>query len=224
MFRNSGVWCAGVGIAALLAFWPSYLSKPFAPVDAYTHVHAITLAIWCVLLVVQPLLIRYGNKPLHRALGKVSLVVAPTIFIVTLLLVHQRMGALPAADFAGAADFFYLPLSFIVLFAACVAFAIRYRRRQTLHAAFMLATPLTFIDPVLSRIIAFYIPTIDGDWYPIITFATADALLAIIAYKARGPVLWLVAAFGVVELGWFTFAKSDSWLAFAGWFRDLPLT
>jgi hypothetical protein len=225
MFRNSGPWCAGLLAAAVLAFWPSYLSRPFGPVDAYTHVHAVAMATWCVLLVVQPSLIRLGYRRLHRALGKVSFIVAPALVVVVFLLVHLRMQSLSRPEFDGAAFGFYLPLAFITLFAACYALAIRYRRRPAIHAAFMLGTGLSFIDPVLSRIIAFYGPPLAPDWYPLITFTTIDLLVAVIVYRARGPALpFLVGGFAVVELGWFVVARSDAWLKFAVWYRDLPLT
>lgn len=225
MFRNSGPWGVALLAAALLAFWPSYLSRPFAPVDAYTHVHAVAMTAWCVLLIVQPTLIRFGARPLHRALGKVSFVVAPAVVVVALLLVHVRMRSMRRPDFDTAAFAFYLPLAFIALFAACYALAIRYRRRPALHAAFMLATGLTFIDPVLSRIIAFYGPDIGAAWYPVITFTTIDLLLAVIVVRARGPALpLLLGGFGAVELGWYLVAQSDAWLSLAIWYRDLPLT
>jgi uncharacterized membrane protein len=225
MFRSSGVWCAGLLAAAALAFWPSYLSRPFGPVDVYTHVHAVAMATWCALLVVQPSLIRFGHRRLHRALGKVSFLLAPAIVVVGFLLVHLRMRSLPRTDLDGAAFGFYLPLAFITLFAACYALAMGYRRRPALHAAFMLGTGLSFIDPVLSRIIAFYGPPLGPDWYPVITFTTIDLLIAVIVYRARAPALgFLVGGFAVVELGWFVVARSDGWLRFAVWYRDLPLT
>jgi hypothetical protein len=225
MFRNSGPWCAGLLAAAVLAFWPSYLSRPFGPVDVYTHVHAVAMATWCALLVVQPSLIRFGHRGLHRALGKVSFVLAPAIVVVAFLLVHLRMQSVPRNELDRAAFGFYLPLAFITLFAACYTLAIRYRRRPALHAAFMLGTGLSFIDPVLSRIIAFYGPPLAPDWYPVITFTTIDLLVAAIVIRVRGPTLpFLLGGFALVELGWYVVARSDAWLSFAVWYRDLPLT
>lgn len=225
MFCNSGPWCAGLLAAAVLAFWPSYLSRPFGPVDVYTHVHAAAMATWCALLVVQPTLIRFGRRRLHRALGKVSFVLAPAIVVAAFLLVHLRMQSMPRRYFDGGAFGFYLPLAFIALFGTCYALAIRYRRRPAIHAAFMLGTGLTFIDPVLSRIIAFYGPALAPDWYPVITFTTIDLLLAVIVARVRGPTLpFLLGGFALVEAGWYLVARSDGWLSFAVWYRDLPIT
>jgi len=52
---------AGLLLAlALGAFWPMYLSKPFAALDRYTHAHAAVGLAWMLLLVAQPLAMRRG--------------------------------------------------------------------------------------------------------------------------------------------------------------------
>jgi predicted ferric reductase len=48
---------------AVLAFWPTYLAKTFAPVDAYTNVHAALGTAWLLLLVAQAFLVRNGYYP-----------------------------------------------------------------------------------------------------------------------------------------------------------------
>ena len=57
------------------AFWPMYLSKPFAALDRYTHAHAAMGLAWMLLLVAQPLAMRRGpagtlmRDELERALA-----------------------------------------------------------------------------------------------------------------------------------------------------------
>ncbi|MGI8424592.1 MAG: hypothetical protein ACR2NO_10890 [Chloroflexota bacterium] len=53
----------------VVAFWPLYFSRPFAAVDPYTHFHALTGSLWFVLLIAQPLSIRYRRLALHRGVG-----------------------------------------------------------------------------------------------------------------------------------------------------------
>ena len=58
-----------------LGFYKSYfvLSPEFAgTVDRYTHIHVIIASMWIVLLIAQPLLIRYKNFALHRTFGRAS--------------------------------------------------------------------------------------------------------------------------------------------------------
>ena len=54
---DSGRWFALLFAGALVAFWPSYLSRVSA-LNAYTHFHALTAALWMLLLVAQPIAIR----------------------------------------------------------------------------------------------------------------------------------------------------------------------
>lgn len=72
----------GLLTLALLAFWPTYLSRPFASIDAYTHVHAVSGTAWLALLLAQPILLLASRPTLHTALGRTSFVVAP-VFVVS---------------------------------------------------------------------------------------------------------------------------------------------
>ena len=64
----------------LAGFWIPYLSEiPHFDVSITTavHVHAILLFSFLILLIVQPLAIRYGAFSIHRILGKLSNVLMP---------------------------------------------------------------------------------------------------------------------------------------------------
>jgi len=84
----------------IAAFWPSYLSRPFAKIDGYTHAHATLGAIWLFLLLAQTFLIRTGKRDAHRALGKLSYLFAPLFFLSGLLLANFRFSRMAEAIFA----------------------------------------------------------------------------------------------------------------------------
>ena len=219
MLRNIGYGFAILSLSAIVAFWPSYLARPFDTIDATTHVHAAAMASWCALLVAQPFLIRGGRTALHRALGKLSYVLAPLVVAAALRLVQVRIQALSADDVRGAARFFYLPLSATALFAVSYALAMAYRRRPALHARFIVGTALSFIDPVLARIIAAHFPAVSDSLYQPITFAVMDGLLAVGIWRDRRtagatraafPVL--LALFAIAQVLWFTLAPSQAWV------------
>jgi len=218
-------------VLALGAFWPMYLSKPFAALDRYTHAHAAMGLAWMLLLVAQPLAIRRGRAALHRALGRVAVLVAPAFVISGVLLAHYRFAAMDEQTLLKEAFFLYLPLHTAVLFALAAGLGFHYRRATALHARFMGATALLLVDPVIVRLLVFYLPALPGQTtYQFITFGLADvAFVALVvwfrpkALDARP--LWLF--FGAMLLAhalWFTFAPTPGWLAFARWFRALPLT
>ena len=61
---------------ALVAFWPTYLSQVTSS-TGYTHLHALTAAMWMVMLVAQSLAIRTRRLGLHRTVGRVLYAAAP---------------------------------------------------------------------------------------------------------------------------------------------------
>jgi hypothetical protein len=231
VFRNSGYYFIALFAGALVAFWPKYISRPPGETDAYTHVHAAAMVVWCGLLIAQPFLIRGGRKPLHRALGALSYAVVPVLLAASLLLAHLRFRTMDDRTFAAEAASLYLPLSAVVLFGVAYGGGILFRKTPAVHASFMICTALTMIDPVLGRILAFYFPPLSNDlYYQAITFGLVDLILLglILRERARGQGRWALGSMLVVfvgaHIGWFTAAQSDGWRVFADWFRRLPLT
>ncbi len=231
MFRSSGYWFIALFAAAVLAFWPRYLSRLGEPIDGYTHFHAAVATVWCLLLIVQPFLLRAGRRVLHRRLGLLSWVVGPLLVVASLQLTNARFRAMDAAAYAEAAKFMYLPLHAAVLFAWAWVLAMAFRRTQPLHARFMIATGVVLIDPIVSRIVDFYgRPFANPIHTQVLTFALEDVILLALLWRPRmAPGQRRVFAAGVavfvlVQLGWFTVAQGTGWLAVTAWFRGLPLT
>jgi hypothetical protein len=231
VFRNSGYGFVALLVASGFAFWPRYLSRLGQPIDGYTHLHAAVATLWCVLLIVQPFLIRSGRRELHRRLGALAWVAGPLVVVASLLLTNARFRAMDPATFAVEAPNMYLPLQAIVTFAWAWALAMAFRKTQAVHARFMIATGLTLLDPVVGRLLFFYGPPIANPAHvQLVTFGLADAILLALLFRPRmAPRLRRVYALGasvflVVHLGWFTLAPAPDWRRVAAWFRELPLT
>ena len=95
----------------------------------------------------------------------------------------------------------------------------------------MICTALTMIDPILGRILAFYLPPLRPDvYYQVITFGLADLILLSLVLaetddlRNRWALRAMLKAFILAHILWFTVAQSSGWLPFASWFRSLPLT
>lgn len=230
MFRKSGYLFAGLFGAALVAFWPSYLSK-LGAADRYMHLHAALMTLWCALLVAQPFLVRAGRRPLHRALGRASFVLVPAIVAAAILLAHSRSRTMDEAAFARDGRFLYLPAAAIGLFVVCWALAIRHRKTPALHARYMIATGLTLIDPVVARLLFFYFPPLPHELlYQAIGYGLTLCVLGALLWRDRAERIGRPAfqtafvLFTVVYGLWFTFGQTPAWAAATRWFRDLPLT
>lgn len=231
MTKVSSIILAVSAPLIVVAFWPLYLSRPFAAVDPYTHFHALTGALWFVLLIAQPLSIRYRRLALHRMLGRCSYVLAPLFVLAGILLSHYRLASMSDTTFATEGYSHYLPFYASVVFAAAYALGLRYRRVPKAHGRFMLLTAMPLIDPVIGRVLFFYFPALPSAWlYQAITFslATALAVLLVFSYRAqpaaRRALVTYFSLLVVLELGWFTFALTSPWLYLVAWFRSLPLT
>ena len=215
----------------ILAFWPFYLSRPFASTDRYTHLHAVSGALWLVLLIVQPIAIHKYRYTLHRIFGRVSFVLAPLFFIAGILLSHHRLASMDDATFAAEGYGHFLPFYASIVFAVAYLFGLLYRHLPDVHGRFMLLTAIPLIDPVVGRILFFYFPALPHPLlYQAVTFGieTAVAALIVFTYKGIGPTRRALTAYFAIlvmlEVGWFTFAQTGIWLEMVGYFRSLPLT
>jgi hypothetical protein len=216
---------------SLLAFWPNYLSRPFAAADTYTHFHAAVGTAWLLLLVAQPLLIRAGHRKVHQTLGRLSYAMAPLFVVSGLLLAHYRFSRMEAAAFEQDAYTLYLPVSAALLFAVAYALAIAYRRSMRLHARFMACTGLLLLDPVLGRVLGFYVVELPRFWqYQLITFGLECSVLLALArtLPLRSPESRVfnrfAGSYAAVLALWFVVPHSSTWMSFARWFRHLSVT
>jgi hypothetical protein len=226
---GSGPWFAAFLVVALVAFWPTYLSR-VSTLDAYTHAHALTAALWMLLLVAQPLAVRARNLALHRALGKASYGLAPLVVAAMVLLAHHRLQGLEARPFFEQTYTLYLQLSLAALWALCYGLAVAFRRRTALHARFMVCTGLTLVDPVLIRFVIWANPAVDWN-FQWLTFGITDlVLLTLIRLERRAAggrsvfpamlAVFVLSQAPAVLGGW----KSAAWQGFAAWFASMPLT
>lgn len=224
-------WGVGLLLAlALAAFWPLYLSKLGQPIDLYTHAHAVAMTGWMVLLIAQPVLIRTGNRSVHRSLGWGSGLLAAVLVVGGLLLANQRFKAMSGDAFASAYVSFYLPVSTLVQFVVAYALGIAYRRRRALHGRFMLSTMIAGLDPIFARLAFFYIPGLSDTAIAYIAYGIINALLLWLIWRerhateGRGVFPAMLGLALMQQAGSFTFARSETFRTFADWYRHLPLT
>ena len=215
----------------VLAFYPLYLSRPFAAVDKYTHFHAFVGTLWFALLILQPICIYKHRYRLHRLLGRCSYAIAPLFVLAVILLSHHRLVSMSEATFAAEGYNHYLPFYAAVSFAAAYILGICYRREADVHGRFMLCTALPFVDPVVGRVLAFYFsPLPNAMLYQAATFSLATLAAGLLVFSSRGnasarrALVGYFASFVILEFGWFTFAWTSSWLFIVEGFRSLPLT
>jgi len=153
-------------------------------------------------------------------------------FVVTaVLLAHHRASRMDPATFEREGFGFYLPLAMAALFAAALALGLRWRRVRPLHGRFMACTALALVDPLLARLLFFYVPPLPASLlYQVPAFAIIAVVLLAMrrGLPAALPGRRTFGVFSAATLAllglYFLTPYSDIWLRFMQWFRGLPLT
>ena len=211
---------------ALVAFWPSYLSRPGAS-SPYTHLHAAAASAWMMLLVAQSWAIGARRVALHRAFGKASYLIAPGMIVSVLLLAHDRIAHIPADLYPLQTYILWLQVSLAFLFALSYGLAIWSRRSGARHSRFMVCTALTLVDPVVIRIMFWIDPT--PDWnYQWLTFGLTDLAFLLLIWlernnrAGRGVFPAMLGVFLLAQLpALLGFTFSPPWQGFARWYAGL---
>ncbi len=206
-YRHAWMWCLAIIAISSIAFWPGYLSQ-LGTSKITSHFHAITATLWILLIAAQSWSIDAGQRDRHRSLGLGIFVMVPLFFVGGASVEHSMAVATGSGQ-----DAFYniwgpslgiYDLIASLGFLGLSAMALRDRRRVARHAAWLLATPLLLIGPVLSRIYPRYIPglTMRGPedfelfrWGIHLGGLTAIAIaLWLWSHNRRDGAAWLVAA------------------------------
>lgn len=125
------------------------------PIRSLLIWHAITMTVWMVLFVVQPLLIVTGRRALHMALGKAGAVLAAAVVVLGYWVgIAATRIAPPELVIWGLSPraFMTVPLIGITIFALFVTVGIWQRRRPEIHRPMMLLAGLAAIPAAVSRI------------------------------------------------------------------------
>jgi hypothetical protein len=225
---------AAMLVTVLIGFAPTYYLFPWLHADTargvaggtnltpLVHVHAALFSTWILLFLAQTGLVSARRLDLHRSLGRVSLVLAPAVFVagIWLAIDSGRRGSTPPA-WPNAEAFLPVPLVSIILFGGFVAAGLTWRRRPDYHKRLMLLGTMAMLVPALARIIRMVQPSF-------LPFGVRGALvvlnlylLALIVFdlSRRGrlhPVtLWGAAIFLVTWPLRLTIGYSDAWQGFA---------
>jgi len=159
LYKRAHVYFSLALLVAVIGFFPSYFSR-LGQTDVVRHFHGITALAWMLLLVAQAWLIRQGNRPVHRRIGKSAFVLAPLFIASGLLVTHSMLGGANAFQRAFGPQLAFLDLSSVIYFGVVVGLAIRHRRNIQLHARYMASTVVLVLPPAVSRILGMGVPGI----------------------------------------------------------------
>lgn len=160
-YRNAPYFVL-VCIAVIIAgFWPSYFASS-DEIPWQFHAHGVAASIWVLMVLAQSWTVHKEQLPLHRAVGKSSLILFPFLIaglaaIIDLTAKGFVAGDSPVRVMFGGQFLIGLALA-IAAYVVLYYRALKYRRKVWLHSGYMLATPLILFESPFSRLMNMVLP------------------------------------------------------------------
>lgn len=232
-FRNIYIYFALVVPVAVLAFWKKYfgvLADPPETVTPLLHGHAFVMSLWLVMLIAQAWFFRTKRFRLHRLVGRSSFLLAPLIVLLTLLLIHEVLNRFAEGVPQDRARINVFGFGMVVAYATTWSLAMAYRRRMELHVRFIISTAFAMSTAIVFRIFLYWVPGFGSNGAALAGAWVIISLLLFILIAAdwrngikRSPYWVVTICIVVMNVGYWTFTKTDGWLAFCRWYGALPL-
>jgi hypothetical protein len=209
-------------IYVLAGFTPTY----FAPLAAGSfkakpvyHVHGIMYMLWIVLIISQPLLIRFKLTHLHKKIGYAGFALAVGMFVIGLVMAFvSNQLALERGAGNTTLAFLIVPLTDMLLFGTFIALAMLNLRNSEMHKRLILLATLSILPAAFGRIIGIY-----GLNVPLGLILQESILILGIAYdlytrrKIHPVYLYGGAAVLIIHLTRFPLGETEWWISFARW-------
>jgi hypothetical protein len=132
----------------ILAFYKTYfIHFPGFENEAsyFIHLHALIASIWILMLITQPLLIRYKKNKWHKQIGKLSYILFPLLI---LSFIPQMIRIIISDN----PSVLFFPLADSILLILFYSMAIYYRKKAAKHMRYMIGTAIVFLGPTVGRI------------------------------------------------------------------------
>jgi hypothetical protein len=211
-------------IITLLGFYKTYIIK-FPNFEGFTNAHhwhgALALS-WILMLIAQPILIKYKKLDWHRTVGKISYFTMPLLLLSLFFVAkagYQRniLSMTETEALAGLTN--GIPDIFVM--GSIYALAIFYKKKTAFHLRFMSATGLMILGPGLGRFLIVFCGLPPQIAIPfLICFSGLISLVWLIAdvrqKKSAFPMAYylLMTAFAIsINFN----SHSDWWQSFSKW-------
>ena len=234
-FRNVYIYFAVLIPATILGFWETFLSILDNLPDKITpliHVHALLMTLWLLMLIAQAWFVRTKRFRPHQWVGRSSYVIAPLIIFLGLATLHEALnrtpGGVPVEGPVGS-RLGVFGFGQMLAFGITWGLAIVYRKQPPQHVRFIISTSFAIAPAVVIRVFVSWVPGVETEGAAVAgnCFVLSLLLLVLIAADwqlgVKRSVFWVATlVLSVMHLGYWTFAKTDGWLAFCQWYADLP--
>jgi hypothetical protein len=192
-YKNVGFFFLTLLVFVALGFYYPYFSlfPDFKSINLIVHIHAIALFMWLVILIVQPLLIRYHKYKTHKIFGRLTYFLLPIVIISMIGVIRQgyvrgieeKMTSSQSLkiQFTNIAGIF----SFLIYYSLAIINILK--GNVALHMRYMICLFLEFIPPTVGRTLGYWFDIRQIYTYSISILLSALVLVFLImSDKKRG--------------------------------------
>lgn len=144
-----------------LGFWPSYFGV-WSRAPWQFHAHGTAASLWVLMVAAQSWTAHHGQMPIHRALGKSSLLLFPFLVGGLAAIIDVTAKGYVAGNDIGRTMFgpsFFVGVAIAIAAYVTVYYrALKFRRKVWVHSGYLLATPLILFESPFSRILNGFMP------------------------------------------------------------------
>jgi hypothetical protein len=226
-YKNVSLLFAVILGIVVLGFFKTYfgLFPAFNNVTLVQHIHGLLFTTWFLLLVIQPLLIRYGKYKAHRVIGRFTYVLVPCIIISIHFIAREAYLNAVAAHvprpsvIAG----MYFPTYQIFDFFVLYVLAIANKNRTPYHMQYMIATSLAIAGAGLRRVFL-HVIGLDGNHAVLYGFLVPDLfLVGLIIYdliKGQNSRAYIISfiILAISHYSYYFVPESALWQSVCGYF------
>ncbi|MGQ0558118.1 MAG: hypothetical protein ACT4OE_00790 [Sphingosinicella sp.] len=160
-YRHAHYYVLAVIAVIVAGFWPSYFAL-WNSVPWQFHAHGVAASIWVTMVAAQSWTAHRGRLPLHRAVGKSSLLLFPFLIgglaaIIDVTAKGYVAGDGPVRMMFGGSFLIGLVLA-IAAYVTVYYRALKFRRKVWVHSGYMLTTPLILFESPFSRLLTMFMP------------------------------------------------------------------
>jgi hypothetical protein len=160
-YRHAHYYVLAVMAVIAAGFWPSYFAV-WGSVPWQFHAHGVAASIWVAMVAAQSWTAHHRQLPLHRAVGKSSLLLFPFLIaglaaIIDLTGKGYVAGDSPSRTMFGGSFLIGLVLA-IAAYVTVYYRALKFRRKVWVHSGYMLTTPLILFESPFSRVMIMVVP------------------------------------------------------------------
>jgi hypothetical protein len=160
-YKNAPYYVLACIAVIVAGFWPSYFGK-WSEAPWQFHAHGVAASIWVLMVLAQSWTVHKEQLPLHRAVGKSSLILFPFLIGGLAAIIDLTGKGFVAGDGPSRVEYggqFLIGLALaIAAYVTLFYQALKHRRKVWLHSGFMLATPLILFESPFSRLMAGFVP------------------------------------------------------------------